>query len=211
MLFLFLTIDNEDDREFITGLYEQYYPIMRKKAYEITHDYSVVNDVINDAFVKLIEKISVLRQLDCCKLPSYIVHTIRNKAFDYLKHKNVENNHVYFGEDEDLAERMADTALTVEELYAQNEAFELPDQLLGLSERDRSLLYDKYILELSDEEISGIFGISAGSVRSSLSRAKARARKLLSNSTPAEASECIPTDAESTEAIKQSEPISTKE
>ncbi len=183
MLLLLMAIENDDDREFLSELYEQYYPIMKKKAYEITQDYHSVDDIINDSFIKLISKISILRSLDCCKRTSYIVHTIRNKSFDYLKHKNVEKNRNITGEDEDLAEQIADTAYTAEELYIQKEEAEYLGQLMSrLSERDRDLLYNKYIFELSYKEISELMGIPVNNIREYLVRARARAMKLLRDS-----------------------------
>ena len=49
-----------------------------------------------------------------------------------------------------------------------------------LRDRDWAVLEGKYILGYSDQELSSIFGISANSMRSLLSRARRRARKILS-------------------------------
>lgn len=76
-----LAIENDDDRAFIQLLYEQYYPVMKKKAYEISRDYNATNDLVNNSFIKLIDKIPTLRSLDCCKRTAYIVYTIKLKCF----------------------------------------------------------------------------------------------------------------------------------
>lgn len=178
MFLLLAAIEDEDDRDYISQLYEQYYPIMKKKAYDITQDYNIVDDLINDSFIKLIDKISVLRSLDCCKRASYIVHTIRNVSFNYVKHRKMENSRTFFGESEDLVDSVPDTAATAEEIYLKQEEYrELGEAIDQLSDRDKELLYNKYNLELSDPEISELMGIPVNNIREYLVRAKRRALK----------------------------------
>ena len=54
---IIMTIENDSDREFMERLYKNYYPLMKKKAYDITRDNDVVEDIINDATIRLIEKL----------------------------------------------------------------------------------------------------------------------------------------------------------
>ncbi len=75
-LFFLAILENENDKEYITSLYRQYYPLMKKRAFGFTKDYDVVDDLIQDAFLKLIPKISLLRPLNCYKINSYLVYTI---------------------------------------------------------------------------------------------------------------------------------------
>ena len=57
----------------------------------------------------------------------------------------------------------------------------LGELMSRLSERDRNLLYNKYIFELSDKEISELMGIPVNNIRQYLVRARKRAIKLLNN------------------------------
>ena len=173
------TIMNDDDRYFIAQLYEQYYPIMKKKAYEILLDYSIVDDLINDTFIKLIENISTLRSLECCKRASYIVHTIRNISINYNRQHATRSKKMFLGMSDDLIESIPDK-LTIEEICTTREDnIELGEAIEQLSERDRNLLYYKYNLERSDKEIAEIMDISLKNIREYLTRARQRALKIL--------------------------------
>lgn len=182
MLFLLFTIDNETEKEFIYNLYIKYYPIMKKKAYEITRDISVTDDLIHEAFIKLMNKISVLRTLDCCKQASYIVNTIKNISISYVRKRYAIKNKQIMGDDNDASETIPDTEITIEEAYIKKEQYKILALTMSkLSERDRNLLYNKYIFELSDKEISELMDIPVNNIRQYLVRARKRALKLLEN------------------------------
>lgn len=50
----------DDDKAFMLSLYNNYYGLVRKTVYNITHDADNAEDLINDTFIKLIEKISLI-------------------------------------------------------------------------------------------------------------------------------------------------------
>jgi RNA polymerase sigma-70 factor (ECF subfamily) len=182
MLTLFLAIENESDREFISKLYEQHYSIMKKKAYELTRDISFTDDIIHDAFIKLISKIPILRSLNCYKQTSYIVTTIKNTAINHVRKRNTKADKQFMGEDNDIAESIEDTAMTAEEAYIIKEDSEdLGELMCKLSERDRDLLYNKYIFEFSNKEISELMDIPINNIRQYLVRARKRALNLLTS------------------------------
>lgn len=171
---------DEDDRAFIAVLYRQYYPLMKKKAFEISHDYSVVDDLINDAFVRLIEKTSILKSLECCQRTSYIVYTIRNISINYIRQRANKSEKMYLGMSEDLFASIPDAECRIEEICAMEEDYKELSRAIGqLSERDRSLLYYKYNLELSDKEISAMMDISLNNIREYLKRARRRTLRYL--------------------------------
>lgn len=101
---LITTLESDDDKDFMLDLYKNYYSLVRKTIYNITHDNKDIEDLINDIFIKLIEKISLIRTLGCYKLTTYIVYTARSITANYIKHKKVENKHIYYGDDTDIAE-----------------------------------------------------------------------------------------------------------
>ena len=51
-----LAIENDDDRAFIEHIYKEYYNLMYSKAYDILQNRDCVDDVINNACIKLIPK-----------------------------------------------------------------------------------------------------------------------------------------------------------
>lgn len=179
ILLMISEMENDDDKAFMLYLYESYYPLVRKTIYGIIHDVKDIDDLTNDIFIKLIEKISLIRDFDCCKTVSYVVFTSRSVAINFIKHRDVQNKHIYYGGESDMAEEFADPDETLEIRIAhQDEIKYLSGLISKLPEQQKDLLYFKYILEIPDAEIAENLGISPESVRQYLTRARRAARKL---------------------------------
>ncbi|MCC3374359.1 RNA polymerase sigma factor [Cohnella sp. REN36] len=182
MSLLFLTIlEDEDDKDFLMNLYQLYYPVMKQRAYTIIRNDAVVDDLIQDAFIKLIPKIPLLRSLNSYKTVSYIVNTMKHICLDYIRKESRRAQLTYAGSTEDIAEQIPEQQAATEESYIKNEEFEtLGQALFLLSERDRNLLYFKYNMELSDKEIELLLAIPAQHVRQYIARARNRVFHILS-------------------------------
>lgn len=179
IMMIMTALVNDDDKDFMVDLYRNYYGLVRKTVYNITHDTNVVEDLIDDTFLKLIGKIPLLRTLACCKTAAYVVYTSRNVAINFIKHRDVEKKHTYYGEDTDLAETVIDLNFGVEGMIIrQEEAMEMNEAILSLPEKEKDLLYFKYVLEMNNEELAEVLGIKSGSVRQYLTRARRKAQKL---------------------------------
>lgn len=184
MFVLLMAQLDDDDRDFMLKIYKNYYSYARKKIYDITHDHEKIEDLVDDVFVKLIEKISVIRTLSSCNLTSYVVSTIRSVSINYNNHKNVESKYMYHDNDADLAGDFLnniedDSESSLEILIQQEEAELLSDAISKLPQNQQDVLYFKYILEMKDEEIAEIFGVASNSVRQYLTRARRNAKKLI--------------------------------
>lgn len=172
--------EGNEDINFLTELYEKYYPIMKRKSYEILQNDTIVDDMIQEAFVKLLDKVPTLRTLEPPKLVSYLVHTIHNISINYAIKRKRHWNKTLLGLTEERIEQIADQAPSIEEMYSLKEEYEQIGEILHeLSYRDQMLLYNKYILELNDKEIALLMDIQAANIRSYLTRARRRAMKLL--------------------------------
>lgn len=166
-----------DDKAFMLDLYKSYYGLVRKTIFGITHDSKEIEDLINDIFIKLIEKISLLRTFDSCKTTAYVVYTIRSVTINYIKHKKVENKHMYYS---DIAEDVFGLDDDSEVRIVHQEELELLcDVITKLPTKEKDLLYFKYVLEMKDSEIANILGIAPNSVRQYLTRARRDAKKLM--------------------------------
>lgn len=181
MNFRFLNIIEDDDKRFMLGLYKQYYPLMKQKAYSIVGKYDVVDDLIQDALLKLIPKISLLRTLGSNKVASYVVNTIKHICFDHIRKETRRVQHHIVGSNEDVAVQIPDLQAATEENYVKREEIDALEEILfQLSERDRNLLYYKYNMGFSDKEIEVVLGVPAQYVRQYVARARQRVLKLLS-------------------------------
>jgi len=180
LMLAIVTLESDDDKAFMLNLYKDYYGLVRKTIYSITHNNSEVEDLINDTFIKLIEKVSLLRTLDSCRLAAYVVYTSRSVAINFIKHRDVQNKHVYYGKDLDLSDKLSSRVDRIEERIIRHEELEeLGNAILKLPDKYKDLLYFKYILQMHDREIAKVFEIAPDSVRQYLTRARREAKKLL--------------------------------
>lgn len=180
IMLMIAAMKNEDDKAFMLNLYENYYGLVRKTIYSITHDFTNSEDLINDSFIKLFEKVSLLRTFDKYKTSAYVVYTARSVALNFIKHGKVRNKHTYFGIEEELAEDIAAFEDNFEEKIVRQQEIEfLRDAILKLPEKQKDLLYFKYLLGMTDEEIAQKLSITPNSVRQYLTRARREAKKLI--------------------------------
>lgn len=165
--------------QWITKLYQQNYLYMKKLAYRITQDPCIADDLTQEAFIKLIERVSMLQSLDAEKRTYYLSSTIRNISLNYVKRRSNRLKRIYSGALENLTENIADENVSIENSYLLHEnCHQLRQAICQLSGRDQALLHLKYIQELSDKEIAAKLKISEKNIRSYLTRARRRAYKL---------------------------------
>jgi len=180
VMMIIATLADDSDKVFMLNLYKDYYSLVRKIVYNITHDAENIEDLINDTFLKLLAKISLLRTFESCKTATYVVYTSRSVAINYIKHRDVVNKHVYYGGEKDLREALVVLEETIEErIIHQDEIKEMGNIILRLPQKQRELLYFKYFLEMDNVQLAEILGIAQASVREYLTRARRNAKKLM--------------------------------
>ena len=154
-----LTIQDEDDRAYMSRLFVQYHRLMYQCTYEVLDD---------------IDRIDVVRQLDESKLPGYIAAACRHTAYNVLRH-NRRHPQVPL---EDAPE--ASSAPDMDELLSRRvELNALARVWPRLDEDTRWLLEARYILDYSDSELAREMGVKPTSVRMALTRARKKARAML--------------------------------
>ena len=173
-------IANEEDSTFLVKLYQDYYGCVYRNIKKRTNNSNDAEDLANDTFLKLADKVPLLRTFSSCELTAYVVYTARSVASNYNKHKGVQNKHMFFGEKDDIALDIYDREDSIEDkIVSKEEKAVLVNAILKLPEKYKNLLYFKYILEKSDEEIAKILSIAPHSVRQYLTRARREARKIM--------------------------------
>ena len=167
--------DNEqDDQRFIENLYLEYQLVMYRTAVRITGDPDTATDLVQDALVKLIEKVPKLRTLNAYVLKAYIVCTVRNISFNYNSRKGIRKKY-NTGLDVDPNEKFSDHQLSIDDLIIAAEDRErFRESFSKIPEEDQKLLIGKYVLGLSDQELAEKFNCKPDSIRMKLTRAKRR-------------------------------------
>lgn len=171
-------IEAESDQEFLKTLYESYQVQMYATASRYVSAPQDREDVVQDAVVRLCGKVQKLRCLPPYALPVYIMFTVKNAAINFQAHQAVVKRHT------------APLAAAPEHYPSQvpppEKALELAESMRDLkrvwhllSEEDRELLYRKYVLQESNEELAKQYHCQKDSVRMLLFRARQRAIGLM--------------------------------
>ncbi len=171
---------DNDNKAFIVNVYKDYYGFVKRTMIRITGVHSDIDDLVNDCFLKLIEKTSTIRVLGQGRLTAYIRYTARSVAINYIKHQKVVKKHVDIAVDTELSEFSAGKYTDIDDrLIRKHEIELLKKAILRLPEKKKNILYFKYLLDMSDKQISEVYSISPDSVRTYLSRARKDAKRLM--------------------------------
>ena len=173
-----LAIQDESDRTYMEWVFQTYHRLMYYYIMEILNDSWQADDVMQESVIRLIDKIDVLRRLSESKRRNYIITTAKNMAISYLRREAIRKGIPY----NDWAKGCVGTEPedNPEALVLHQEEMDLLQYVWDdLDERSRYLLSGRYILEQSFEEMAHELGVSAGSARMLLTRAKRSALALI--------------------------------
>jgi RNA polymerase sigma factor (sigma-70 family) len=174
------TINKQEDA--LEKLFTLYERPMYYYALKITADPYMAEDVVQDAFCKMMKYIESINYEDEREIKSYLLAVIKTCAADSLRKNKVqetvtnplEDNVLYiedsFDSDFDMDKAIGETSFdgSIGELVSK------------LKEEDQNILYLRYGRDANDEEIADVLNLkTAGAVRKRLSRAKSRIKSLL--------------------------------
>jgi RNA polymerase sigma-70 factor, ECF subfamily len=155
----------------IRMLMESYGEDVWNYAYVITRNSHTADDIAQDVFIKAYQNVSFFRGEASIK--TWLLKITRNTALSYLKRAFLRRV-VLIGErspGDGLNGTMSSPSAESEYLKRE-EADELWQEVLKLPGKFRDPLVLSVHLQLSIEEISGITGLSPGTVKSRIYRAK---------------------------------------
>lgn len=154
----------------VETLYELVTPGAIKMAYLITGDHAAAEDVVHDAFIKVVNKHQNLADVAGVRayLRTAVVNEIRMARRSWLSRMRRQERYVR-GES-DFAESAHDVVLERDELVAA---------LSTLSLTQRTVLVLTYLVDLSDHDISATTGLARGTIKSARHRGLAALRKEL--------------------------------
>lgn len=167
MILLLLVLDSESDRVLMSDLFASNYHRMKRIAVSILHEPGAAEDAVQDAFVRCMRHMDVLRALPEAARATYLVTAVKRTALNRHKsrgaHPSIPLDELALSDTDTSVEERAIQKLTVAEVQ---EAFsKLPESL-------KDVLRFKYLLELSDKEIADTLGVSKNTVRVYLMRAR---------------------------------------
>ena len=161
---------------FLGALFRRYQWLMYREIYQITDNPWDTEDVIQMVWVKLLDKVSLLRSRDTTRLVNYIIAACRNTAITYRQQKKRLAEYTYSDE----------KAAPSEALTAHDPIWEPEERFLALRQawsqldpRSQYVLRSRFLLNKTFEEMAQELGIQPKSVRMAVTRAKRKAKALI--------------------------------
>lgn len=178
-----LVIEDDSDREYMTRLYLEYQRLMYSSIGKVINDPWTIEDVLQSALEKLIDKIQLLKTLDQKRLINYVISTCKNTAYNEL---NKTSRHPIFSFDDawDEVEHIQVDNSIENQLIEQDDFRRLVHIWSKLDSRSQFLLEARYILEKKPQEIAIELNMKPESVRMALTRARRNAYTLMKRDSP---------------------------
>lgn len=150
-------------------------------AMSVVGEYDLAKDVVQEAFLKVIEGLGALD--DPARFRGWLRNVVRTTALDLLRRRKVTGRAAQGlpGQDEDddsaplpSPDVTPDDLLERDELRAQ-----VREEISALPESQREVVFLKYLDGRSYEEIADVTGLTINTIESRLFRARATLRKRL--------------------------------
>ena len=120
MLLFFATIENEH-RSKLEALYKTYGKDMFKVAYRVLNDYQLAQDAVHVAFIKLVDNLNKINEIDCNKTRAFVVIIVRNISINMYRERKRRNHTPLDGMEDALSDdsQMVDEKLISIEMLSQ--------------------------------------------------------------------------------------------
>jgi len=155
------------ERGVLSDLYVTYAPDGIRLAFLLTGDRALAEDLVQDAFARLIGRLRHLREPNA--FWAYLRRTIVNLATSHFRHRRVERAYL---------DRLSAAPSPV--TNANDELDESMHRvLLELPQRQRAAIVLRFYEDLTDVQTAAVLGCSPGTVRSLVSRGMTTLRERL--------------------------------
>lgn len=180
MLIFTTMINDVDDRAFMQEVYQQNERLMYAIALKYASNTQDCEDIVHDTVERLCKNIIKIKGLSNSALRAYVVYAVRNTAINFRKHQATINRHIQQLSDDDLSSEYDQPESIIERIEdLQEKRTSLTKVWMQLTDAEQELLYRKYVLDQTTEELSGIFQCSRDSIRMRLSRARRKSLRLM--------------------------------
>lgn len=160
-------IKTEGSSKYFEVLYKRYYQKVLDKCYSFVKNRSLAEELTEDIFSKIFEKLPSFKQLS--SFSSWIYSVTYNHCIDYLRKKK-KLHYPSWNQENEIPEIMDETEESVENINYDN----LLVILELIHPEEKAILLMKYQDDLSMKQISSALRISEDAAKMRLKRARTR-------------------------------------
>ena len=182
MLPIILTINDEDDRNFVESIYKQYGKKIFKVAFNILKKEDDANDCVHDVIKIIIDDLERFRSADQDHLVNLLVKCTRNAAINQYKREKrrraietsmcINPNRYDFDKDEIEIEFADDQGQYADILINEENRKRLSELISELDVIYQDVLYLRYQMWMTNVEIAKLLSLSENTVKVRLYRAR---------------------------------------
>ena len=178
-MLLFLTaLDNEEDREAFTLLYEQYSRLLWCAAMDVLHDASLAEDAVQNAYLALLGHMDKVRSVYAPQTRKFLVTVVRNKAIDLYRSRN---SHTADSLDDPDYPDLPSGEDLLDEIIRRETMDHIKDALRQLPPIQRTMLEYRYLHGFSEKEVAELLELPPKRVNVAIFRARKKLQQLLEN------------------------------
>lgn len=172
LTFYLSVIDTEEDKTKFELIYEQYGKLMFYIANQILKDNFLAEDAVHDSFIKIIENLDKIQDVNCHKTKSFIVIIVKNHAINMYNNRKRkfcvsldEVQHILFKDfDDSVLENSNEKNI--------NNLGDIGKAISQLPAIYKDIMILKFLHELTNPEIAALLNINEATVRKRIERAK---------------------------------------
>lgn len=178
------TLDSDKPtEEFALKMYQEFYPLVKYIVKKIIDDTDSIEDVVQETFISLLDKLELLESLELYKLNSYIAITAKRKAYSFneKRSKTLTNEFYYTNEsNESIIDTIPSASKSIEEIIEYQEDYSKIMSIMDrLPDKYKEILLLKYRYDYKDDEIAAQFNLKPNSVRMYLKRSREKLLRLI--------------------------------
>lgn len=180
LLDIMLAALGEDDRDFVSGIFEEYGKQMYSIALDILKNEHDADDALQETMYKIIKYVDKFADDDKSKIRNKIMiglrASIRNTSFRQYRKQQNKNKHerdFFYESDEDESAIVDDIVIKGEDCR------KIKDALLGLSSDLQDTVNLVYYCDFSCVEAAKFLGVTDNAVRNRLYQARKKLKEVL--------------------------------
>ena len=171
-MLLIFTFSTVSDKDCFETVYQKYKNLMLKKAYSILKDYSLAEDAVSEASIRIYKNLHKIDDPHSNRTIAFVMMIVKNTSLTMLQDKNRHTA-------DEIDETVQDSYNLEQSVLSKMSVETITGLLDLLDEESKSVFLYKYAYDLSHKEIGKILNLSENNVTVKLHRCKKRLASLI--------------------------------